>query len=418
MPVDVIVGLQWGDEGKGKIVDLLSRNYDIIARFQGGPNAGHTIIIEGKKYVLHQVPSGITREGVINIIGNGVVLDPIILQKEISTLEASGIEVKSRLLVSRRANLILPGHRLLDSTQEKDSVGKVGSTLKGIGPTYQDKTGRFGLRVGDLFDKNFKAKFDRALERHRSMLKGLECSDEIDSAAWLDAAELMKDLQMVDNEYYINNALKQGKKILAEGAQGTLLDIDFGSYPYVTSSNTMTAAACTGLGISPKSIGKVFGIFKAYATRVGEGPFPTELHDDTGEALRKKGHEFGSTTGRPRRCGWLDLKALVYACMLNGVDELFMMKIDVMNELDEVKIATSYFSDSSNEAEFSALSFGEKVTPHYKTLPGWKSDINTITQYEALPATVKDYVSFIEKQVGIPITLISVGPERNETIIK
>ena len=416
MKVDVIAGLQWGDEGKGKIVDLLSSNYDIIARFQGGPNAGHTIIVNGTKYVLHQIPSGMTREGVMNVIGNSVVLDPIILQKEIASLENVGIEVRSRLLVSRRANLIIPGHRLLDSIHEKNIDGKVGSTLKGIGPTYQDKTGRFGLRVGDLFSPDFKAKYNRALERHKCILRGFGHEEAIDDKAWLDAAEGLKTLQMVDNEYYINNALKDGKKILAEGAQGTLLDIDFGSYPYVTSSNTISAAVCTGLGISPKKIGKVFGIFKAYATRVGDGPFPTELNDAMGENLRQKGHEFGSTTGRPRRTGWLDLKALEYACMLNGVDELFMMKIDVMNDLDEVKIATSYKGMDGKNAEFAGLAFGENVEAQYSSMPGWKKDLTAVREFNDLPETVKNYITYIEKQVSTPISIISVGPERSETI--
>lgn len=419
MSVDVILGLQWGDEGKGKIVDLLSKNYDIIARFQGGPNAGHTIIIGDKKYVLHQIPSGMTREGIINVIGNSVVLDPIVLLKEIKSLEDAGIDVKSRLLVSRKANLILPTHKILDSVSEKSNNGntKVGSTLRGIGPTYQDKVGRFGLRIGDIFSKDFKSLYQRSIERHLKVLSAFGYTDDIDDKEWLDAAERMKELQVIDNEFYLNEALKQNKSILAEGAQGTLLDIDFGSYPYVTSSNTVTASACAGLGISPKQLGKVYGIFKAYATRVGEGPFPSELHDETGQMLREKGFEFGSTTGRPRRCGWLDLKALEYAIMLNGVDELFMMKIDVLNEFEEISLVNNYKTESESD-NFASLAFGNTLEPELKSFKGWQKDLGNINQYGQLPEEAKQYIQYIEKAVNVPVSLISTGPERTQTIMR
>ncbi|MCX6351077.1 MAG: adenylosuccinate synthase [Bacteroidetes bacterium] len=415
MGVDVILGLQWGDEGKGKIVDLLSSQYDIIARFQGGPNAGHTIIIGDKKFVLHQIPSGITRSGVMNVIGNAVVLDPTILLKEITALEAEGIEVRSRLLVSRKSNLILPGHRLIDAWQEESNAnGGVGSTKKGIGPTYQDKTGRFGLRIGDLHAANFDQLYNKAKERHLRLLRAVGFADEIDDAAWLIAAdEVRRTLTTVDSEIYINEALNAGKRILAEGAQGTLLDIDFGTYPFVTSSNTVTASACTGLGISPKKIGKVYGVFKAYSTRVGEGPFPTELLDETGEMIRKKGHEFGSTTGRPRRCGWLDMDALKYAIMLNGVDELFMMKIDVLSGMDSLSIGEAY-----NNNSFAGLSFNKDVTVNYTQMQGWQEEIRGTTDYNKLPDAAKTYISQIEKLAGLPISLISTGPEREEGIRK
>ncbi len=419
MAVDVILGLQWGDEGKGKIVDLMSANYDIIARFQGGPNAGHTIIIGDKKFVLHQIPSGVIRPDVINVIGNAVVLDPVILLKEIEQLENHGIDVRSRLLVSRRANLILPTHRMIDACQEKStSAGKVGSTLKGIGPTYQDKTGRFGLRLGEIHSPDFKGRYERATERHLSILRAMGCSEEVDDAAWWKALDAISSLQLIDAEVYLNDAIKDGKRILAEGAQGSLLDIDFGSYPYVTSSNTLLPGVCTGLGISHKQIGKVYGIFKAYSTRVGEGPFPTELNDADGQMLRDKGHEYGSTTGRPRRTGWLDLVALEYACMLNGVDELIMMKMDVMNELEQVRVATSY-TVGGFETGFSALAFEstEEVIPHYDSLEGWNGDIQEVKSYEALPEQAQSYIRYIEGKTGLPIRIISVGPERDQTIM-
>jgi adenylosuccinate synthase len=415
MPVDIILGLQWGDEGKGKIVDLLADQYSIIARFQGGPNAGHTIILGDKKFVLHQIPSGMIREGIMNVIGNGVVLDPIILRQEIEKLEAAGIEVRSRLLISRKANLIMPAHRALDKAQESNDSEKVGTTQKGIGPTYQDKTGRFGLRVGDVLASNFKERYAKKKERHLSILKGAGHTLEIDDSAWLDAIEFLKTLKFADTEYYLNEALSRGESILAEGAQGSLLDVDFGTYPYVTSSNTISACASTGLGVAPKHFRKIYGIFKAYCTRVGEGPFPTELNDATGEHLRQKGHEFGSTTGRPRRTGWLDIPALNYAIMINGVDELMMMKIDVMNELETIQVGTGY-TNGGREAKFSELSFGEALTPKFQSFKGWQTDLASAGSYEDMPAKVKEYISFIEAQTGLPVKLISTGPDRNETV--
>lgn len=418
MPVDVILGLQWGDEGKGKIVDLLSSKYDIIARFQGGPNAGHTIIIDDRKFILHQVPSGIIRDGVLNVIGNGVVLDPIILRKEIENLEQNGIEVRSRLIVSKKANLIMPAHRLLDATME-ESIGatKIGSTQKGIGPTYQDKIGRFGLRMGDIFNPNFKEIYAQKKSMHQKMLDSIGCKHEIQDALWMEAIEFMRTLQFADTEILLNEALERNDNILAEGAQGTLLDIDFGTYPFVTSSNTVTASVCTGLGIAPKHIRTVFGIFKAYCTRVGEGPFPTELFDETGQFLREEGHEFGSTTGRPRRCGWLDLEALRYAVMLNGVDELIMMKLDVLNKLPEIKTATSYIDPVTGEnLPFSSLSFGQEVECQYKEYKGWEEDISSIRNMNDMPASAQAYTKVIEDAIGKEISIISIGPERNQTI--
>jgi adenylosuccinate synthase len=347
-----------------------------------------------------------------------VILDPVILQKEIKSLEDAGIEVNSRLYVSRKANLILPGHRLLDAINEKKEDAKVGSTLKGIGPTYMDKTGRFGLRIGDYLSKDFEKYYKIATDRHRRLLSALGFDDTIDDTAWREAAEGFRKLQITDSELFINEALKNNKKILAEGAQGTLLDIDFGSYPYVTSSNTIAAAACTGLGISPKKLGKVYGIFKAYCTRVGEGPFPTELNDSVGQHLRDKGHEYGSTTGRPRRTGWLDLPALQYSVMLNGVDELFMMKIDVMNEMEEVKICNAYRNEEGQTADFAGLAFREAIHPEYDAFNGWQQDISSIRSYDALPESMKTYIKYIEDKTEVPISLISVGPERNETILK
>jgi len=418
MKVDVILGLQWGDEGKGKIVDLLSNKYDVIARFQGGPNAGHTIIVKGQKFVLHQIPSGITREGVYNVIGNAVILDPVILLSEIKKLEAANISVRDRLMISKKANLILPTHKLLDAWQEK-SKGKVGTTLKGIGPTYQDKTGRFGVRIGDIFQADFDTKYQQAKMKHLSILRAMGCEDAIDDTAFLTALEEVKTLHLADAEYYLNDQLTSGKKILAEGAQGSLLDIDFGTYPFVTSSNTVAAAACTGLGISPKKLGKIFGIFKAYCTRVGDGPFPTELLDEVGENLRQKGNEFGSTTGRPRRTGWLDIKALNYACMLSGVDELFIMKMDVMNDLPEVKICTDYHDNQTDESvSFSELTFNSDIKQAYMSMPGWSEEISSIKNYDQLPTSSKNYIEMIENLTATPISLVSVGPERDETIFR
>ena len=417
MPVDLILGLQWGDEGKGKIVDLLSDKYSVIARFQGGPNAGHTIIIGDKKFVLHQIPSGIIREKVTNVIGNGVVLDPIILRQEIEKLEAAGIEVRSRLLVSRKANLILPTHRALDVAHENKGNGeKIGSTLKGIGPTYQDKIGRFGLRIGDIFRPDFKELYNKKKERH---LQILGADVEIDDSKWFEAIEFAKTLTFADTEYFLNERLEAGESILAEGAQGSLLDIDFGTYPYVTSSNTMSAAACTGLGIAPKHFRTVYGIFKAYCTRVGEGPFPTELLDETGEFIRKEGNEFGSTTGRPRRCGWLDISALNYAVMINGVTELIMMKLDVLDKLDELKISTNYATgDNMEPARFGDLSFGTELNPVYRDFKGWQKGLDYVKTYDQFPAEVKTYIEYIESETKLPVSIISTGPERTQTIVK
>ena len=416
MPVDVLLGLQWGDEGKGKIVDLLSKEYSIIARFQGGPNAGHTIIIAGKKFVLRQIPSGMTREGIINVIGNGVVLDPKVLKEEIESLEAVGLEVKSRLLISRKANLILPTHCLLDKYFEsRDANSKIGSTLKGIGPTYQDKIGRFGLRIGDIFRADFMDRYHALKEQHLKLLASLGFHETVDDSAWLAAIDFVKELKFIDVEYYINEQLKAGKHILAEGAQGTLLDIDFGTYPYVTSSNTVTASACVGLGIAPNKIGTVYGIFKAYTTRVGQGPFPTELFGDKGEYLIQTGHEYGSVTGRKRRCGWLDLEALNYAIMLNGVTKLIMMKSDVLNDLNEIEVCTGY-SANGHESHFSGLSFGEEINPVYKAFEGWNCSLAGIKDYAQFPQKLREYVSFIEAHTGIKIYLVSTGPERDESV--
>ena len=416
MPVDVILGLQWGDEGKGKIVDLLSKDYPIIARFQGGPNAGHTIIIKGKKFVLRQIPSGVIRDNIINVIGNGVVLDPIVLKQEIENLEANGIELKSRLLISRKANLILPTHRLLDKFYESRSdASKIGSTLKGIGPAYQDKTGRFGIRIGEICMPDFEKHYQAVKELHLRLLKALGCEETIDDKEWFEALEYVKTLKLIDAEYYINQELEAGKNILAEGAQGTLLDIDFGTYPYVTSSNTITASACTGLGIAPGRIRTVYGVFKAYITRVGGGPFPTELFDATGDYICETGREFGSVTGRKRRCGWLDLEALNYAIMINGVNKLIMMKADVLNELEQIKICTSYTSKQS-EAHFSGLSFGEKMEPVYKALEGWKCSLAEVKQTADFPAKLAEYISFIEENTNVKIAVMSTGPERDESV--
>ncbi len=429
MKVDVLLGLQWGDEGKGKVVDVLTPKYDIIARFQGGPNAGHTIEFDNKKFVLHTIPSGIFNDNSINVIGNGVIIDPFILQKEINTLVESGINVKENLLVSRKAHLILPTHRLLDAVYEKaKGKGKIGSTLKGIGPCYTDKVSRNGIRVGDIEHVNFDKRYNTAKERHINIVKQFDSNYEditIDGVKfndyeklWHKALKELRLLKKVNSEYYLNKQLEAGKRILAEGAQGTLLDIDFGSYPFVTSSNTTAAGVCIGLGIAPKNIGNVYGIFKAYCTRVGSGPFPTELFDDDGNQLRKVGNEFGSTTGRPRRCGWLDIPALKYAIMLNGVTELMMMKADVMNQFEEIKIATKYKYKEVVTEEIPFDDVDELVTPIYSSLPGWATDMIENSTYEQLPHELKDYIKYIEDTVGVPIKLFSYGPDRSETILR
>ncbi|HEX7413471.1 MAG TPA: adenylosuccinate synthase [Bacteroidia bacterium] len=414
---DVLLGLQWGDEGKGKIVDVLTPSYDMICRFQGGPNAGHTLEFNGIKHVLHTIPSGIFHEHCSNIIGNGVVIDPVILKKEIDALVKMGVNVKKQLLVSKRAHLILPTHRLLDAASEAaKGVEKIGSTLKGIGPTYMDKTGRNGLRVGDITAANFKEKYHALTEKHKQLLAFYHYDYNLSELepTWFEAIEALKQLTPIDSEYYVNQALQSGKKILAEGAQGSMLDIDFGSYPFVTSSNTMTAGCCTGLGIPPRAVGKVIGIFKAYCTRVGSGPFPTELNDETGETMRKIGNEFGSTTGRARRCGWLDLPALKYAIMINGVTELTMMKADVMDDFDTIKICIHYLINGTETKMLPFDLMNADITPVYKEMKGWKQNI---TSANNLPEELLNYISFIEKYTEVPISIVSVGPDRKQTIV-
>jgi adenylosuccinate synthase len=417
--VDVLLGLQWGDEGKGKLVDILSPRYDIIARFQGGPNAGHTLMFNNKKYVLHTIPSGIFREEIINLIGNGVVIDPIVLMKEIKNIEAEGIEVKKQLLISKRSHLILPSHRWLDAASEAmKGKDKIGSTLKGIGPAYMDKTGRNGLRVGDIDQTNFKDKFEQLYQKHLQLLKFYNWNEinEDQIKEWFESIEFLKQMQIVDGEHYLNEALSKGKKILAEGAQGTLLDIDFGTYPFVTSSNTITAGACTGLGIAPTKIGNVFGIFKAYCTRVGSGPFPTELKDDLGELIRQRGKEFGSTTGRPRRVGWLDLPALKYAIQLDGANELIMMKADVLSDLDTIKVCTHYHFNNQVIDYLPYDLSSEDLIPIYQELKGWKKDITHCRLKSELPGELLRYIEFIEEDTGVKISYLSVGPDRDQII--
>lgn len=420
MKVDVLLGLQWGDEGKGKIVDVLTPKYDIIARFQGGPNAGHTLEFNGIKHVLHTIPSGIFRENVMNLVGNGVVIDPVIFQKELEKLAPFNIDFKSRLLISKKAHLILPTHRLLDAASETaKGKNKIGSTLKGIGPTYMDKTGRNGLRVGDIFMSNFKEKYDTLVEKHVGMLKhyeGFEYNLEELQGPWMEGIETLRGLIAVDSEIYIDNALKAGKRILAEGAQGTMLDIDFGTYPFVTSSNTVTAGTCTGLGVAPTKIGNVIGIFKAYCTRVGSGPFPTELEDEVGELIRQEGREFGATTGRPRRCGWIDIPQMKYAIMVNGVTELSMMKADVLSCFDKIKVCTHYIIDGERVDYFPFDVDGVDLTPVYEEVQGWNCDLTQLNDYAAAPEALKNYVKYLEQKLEVPITVVSVGPDRNQTL--
>jgi adenylosuccinate synthase len=420
MKIDILLGLQWGDEGKGKIVDVLTPDYDIIARFQGGPNAGHTLEFNNVKHILHLIPSGIFREGKINIIGNGVVIDPAIFKDEVEKTGLPLDEIKRRLFISLKSHLILPGHRMLDAASETvKGEGKIGSTLKGIGPAYTDKTGRNGIRTGDILGSNFLSLYKKRLEEHLALLKLYDAEFNLDDyeKGWFEGIELIKEFNLINSEYYINNALADGKSILAEGAQGTLLDIDFGSYPYVTSSNTIAAGACTGLGVPPGQTGEVFGIFKAYCTRVGSGPFPTELHNNTGEQLRKQGHEFGSTTGRPRRCGWLDLPALKYAIMINGVTRLFMMKSDVLTGLSTIRICKSYRINGkvSDEIPYDQSALMEPV---YTEMPGWSEDITGIREFEKLPGQLQDYTKMIEDETGVPVTIISTGPDREQTIFR
>ncbi len=423
MAVDVLLGLQWGDEGKGKIVDVLAPKYQVVARFQGGPNAGHTLEFDGFKHVLHQIPSGIFRQEVQNIIGNGVVLDPIIFKKEIEGLLAKfDLDVMKNLEVSKKASIILPSHRLLDAAYEKaKGDAKIGSTLKGIGPTYTDKISRQGLRVGDMISPNFKAKYDALVARHKGILDVYQFEYDLTAAEqeFFEAVEFMKQFNLVDSEYSVNDALQAGKTILAEGAQGSLLDVDFGSYPFVTSSNTVTAGACTGLGVAPKNIGEVFGIFKAYATRVGSGPFPTELLDETGERMRQEGREFGSTTGRARRCGWIDLPALKYAMMINGVTQLVMMKVDVLNIFEEINICTAYrLADGTVTEQLPYDITDTKVEPIYETLKGWNTSLAGIRSFENLPTELAAYIAFLEEKLGLPINFISTGPDRDECVLR
>jgi len=420
MKVDVLLGLQWGDEGKGKIVDVLTPSYDIIARFQGGPNAGHTLEFEGIKHVLHTIPSGIFHSEVINLVGNGVVIDPVVFKAELDKLQPFGINFQERLLLSKKAHLILPTHKLLDAASEiAKGKNKIGSTLKGIGPTYMDKTGRNGLRVGDIFSPHFKEKYNALVEKHVGILEHHEDFTYDLSALeqpWFEAIEVLKSLQAVDSEHYLNNALLAGKKVLAEGAQGTMLDIDFGTYPFVTSSNTVTAGTCTGLGIAPTKIGSVIGIFKACCTRVGSGPFPTELLDSTGELMRKEGNEFGATTGRPRRCGWLDLVQLRYAIMINGVTELAMMKSDVLGIFEHIQVCTHYIIDGQKVDEFPYDVTDISIKPVYEKLEGWHCDLTELEDFQSAPAALKAYVSYLEAQLNIPIRVISVGPDRKQTL--
>lgn len=417
MNTDVLLGLQWGDEGKGKIVDVLTPKYDIIARFQGGPNAGHTLVFNNVKHVLHTIPSGIFRENAQNVIGNGVVIDPCIFKEEIDKLTARGISIQNTLAISSRAHLILPTHKALDEAYEIDKgAKKIGSTGKGIGPAYTDKIARHGIRVGDILN-NFDEKYAALKAAHLKILSQYTYSFDIEAyeKKWMEGIEMIKSFQIIDSTNYIHKSLQEGKKILAEGAQGTLLDIEYGSYPFVTSSNTISAGACTGLGISPKAIGEVFGIFKAYCTRVGSGPFPTELFDETGALMQKYGNEFGSTTGRPRRCGWLDLVALKYAIAINGVTQLFMMKVDVLNSFETIKICTEY-SYKGETIDYLPVDI-ENVRPIYKEFKGWQQEIPATT-YADLPKEIQEYVAFIEKETGVPITIVSTGPEREKTIIR
>jgi adenylosuccinate synthase len=423
MAVDVLLGLQWGDEGKGKIVDVLSAGYDLIARFQGGPNAGHTLEFDGKKFVLNTIPSGIFFDNTMNLIGNGVIIDPITLKKEIDKLKAAGHDLlsKKNLMISKKAHLILPTHQLLDAASEKKmGEGKIGSTLKGIGPTYMDKTGRNGLRVGDIALPDFKERYQKLADKHVFMLKSMygEVDDFSDrEASFFEAIELVKQFPLVDSEHLVNNYLKQGKKILAEGAQGTMLDIDFGSYPFVTSSNTTTAGACTGLGIAPNKIGEVIGIFKAYCTRVGGGPFPTELDNELGEELRQLGHEFGATTGRPRRTGWIDLPALKYAIMLNGVTQMVMTKADILSGFDKIYACTQYKYNGETIDYMPYDICAISAEPVYKEIEGWHEDLTGITKVAQVPAKLKSYISFLEKELGVPVKYLSVGPDRLQTLV-
>ena len=421
MKVDVLLGLQWGDEGKGKVVDVLTPRYDVVARFQGGPNAGHTLEFDNKKYVLRSIPSGIFQSGQINIIGNGVVLDPVLFREEAEALEKSGIDLKKVLKLSRKAHLILPTHRLLDAALEAaKGKNKIGTTGKGIGPTYTDKVSRTGLRLGDT-EHSFDEKYAAARQRHLDRLASLGATPDADKLAelekaWMDAIDYIRQYEIIDSEHYVNHLVDEGKSVLCEGAQGTLLDVDFGSYPFVTSSNTVCAGACTGLGVAPRRIGEVYGIFKAYCTRVGSGPFPTELFDETGKKIRDLGHEYGAVTGRERRCGWIDLVALRYSIMINGVTRLIMMKSDVLDGFDTIKACTAYEIDGDVTRDFPFNLEDVEVKPVYTELPGWKTDMTSMQSEDEFPAEFKAYIDFLEKELNTPITIVSVGPDRTQTI--
>lgn len=415
--LDVVLGLQWGDEGKGKIVDVLAGRYPAVARFQGGPNAGHSLHFDGKNFVVRSIPSGIFREGSTNIIGSGVVLDPITLREECANVEKMNINPKEKLFISKKANLILPTHRLLDAAYEAAAgKGKIGSTLKGIGPTYTDKISRHGLRVGDILAPDFKERFEKLKARHIQLLSDLhfECDPDKDEAEWMSAIEFLKGFNLIDCEYFVNKWLED-KPMLAEGAQGSMLDIDYGSYPFVTSSSTTVGGVCTGLGVAPSKIGHVYGIFKAYCTRVGSGPFPTELFDETGEKIRQVGHEFGAVTGRPRRCGWLDLVALKYTVMIDGVTDLIMMKSDCLDDFETIKVCTSYKVDGV-ETDQVPFDIAAKIDPVYTEFPGWKKDLTGIRKESELPQEFKNYIKFMEDYLGVPISIISLGPDREDTI--
>lgn len=419
MKIDILLGLQWGDEGKGKVVDVLTPRYDVIARFQGGPNAGHTLEFDGKHYVLRSIPSGIFQHGQVNVIGNGVVIDPVLFMDEATALEQSGVDLKQCLKISRKAHLILPTHRLLDVANERlKGDRKVGTTGRGIGPTYTDKVGRYGLRVGDIGEA-FMAKYQAAKQRHITLLNALGGDTDVDELEqrWMQGIDYLKQFDIIDSEFYINAQLAQGKSVLCEGAQGSMLDIDFGSYPFVTSSNTVSAGACAGLGVAPNKVGEVYGIFKAYCTRVGAGPFPTELFDETGDEIRRIGHEFGAVTGRERRCGWIDLVALRYTIMLNGVTQLIMMKSDVLDGFDTIKACDAYEIDGRVTRDF-PFSIETGIKPIYTELPGWKTDMTQFTSEEQFPKAFSDYIAFLEEKLGVPITTVSVGPDRAQTIIR
>ena len=416
--IDVVLGLQWGDEGKGKVVDVLTPDYKVIARFQGGPNAGHSLKFDGEQFVLHTVPSGIFRPDTINIIGNGVVIDPVILMEEIKDIEAKGGDISGKLLISKRAHLILPTHRILDAASEAaKGKSKIGSSLKGIGPTYMDKTGRNGLRVGDILSPEFKKKYETLKNKHVGMLAQYDYTYDVSEyeKKWFESVEQLKRFEFIESELKTNEYIKNDVPVLAEGAQGSMLDIDFGTYPFVTSSNTMSAGVCTGLGVAPCHVGKVIGIFKAYCTRVGSGPFPTELLDETGEELRRIGNEFGATTGRPRRCGWLDLVALKYTVMIDGVTDLIMMKSDCLDDFETIKVCTSYKVDGV-ETDQVPFDIAAEIEPVYTEFPGWKKDLTEIRKESELPQEFKDYIRFMEGYLGVPISIISLGPDREATI--